>query len=716
LAVRVSYLLLELLLQAMSVEIVNLRSVLNISDTITSSHMKKTTPKNTAPTRNIKPSKPAEKPKGEGPKQFGGAFWLKAALFVFAFILYGNTLKNGYSLDDLYVTYNNPVVNKGIKAIPQIISSRYINLNAEAGGMMNFGYRPLTKIMFAVEHQLFGESPAMSHFINVLLYALTLLVLFSILRKLLDKYSIWFPFLVTLLWAAHPVHTEVVASLKNREEILSLLFGLCAFQCFLSFSKKNSYLLLVGGALLFLLGIFSKLSSLPLLAAIPFALFFFKKANVKQLVMIVVSMVASLILAVIFIKTALPETSRPMLFFENPLAFDRNIIHHVATGMYGLLLYIKLLVYPHPLLFYYGYNAVPIVGLDNVWVWLSIALHLGMFVYAIMKFREKHLLSFAILFYLILMSMYSNFIKPPAGIIAERFLYISTIGFSIAVVYFAFKLLKVPFDKSPSTQQGSRVLLLLCVMLIPFTARTVVRNNDWNSQLSLFSHDIEYLNNSAKANYIYATTLKSDLIDKMKENGNSADFAPQIDKVIGLLQQTVKVYPGYFEAWNSLGEMYAMTKNDYDKALDYFKKSAEVRPNFAAAWFNIGYASQKKDDLVQAIASYRKAFEIDSMDVKTVSNLAFCLNKSGNMDEAVALNKRIIRIRPQMELPYMNLAMYYYKQGDTLNAIHSLEDLVVQKPEAKRATGLLSRYYASKGNKEKADHYRELFDKTKGQQ
>jgi len=97
------------------------------------------------------------------------------------------------------------MVNKGIKAIPLILSSRYINLNAEEGGNMNFGYRPLTKAMFAVEHQFFGENPGMSHFINIILYALTLLLLFSILRKLMANYSTWFPFLVVMLWAAHPV-------------------------------------------------------------------------------------------------------------------------------------------------------------------------------------------------------------------------------------------------------------------------------------------------------------------------------------------------------------------------------------------------------------------------------------------------------------------------------------------------------------------------------
>ena len=60
-------------------------------------------------------------------------FWLKITLFAFAFVLYGNTLQNGYSLDDLYVTYNNPVVSKGIKAIPQTVFEGMFNATVFTG-------------------------------------------------------------------------------------------------------------------------------------------------------------------------------------------------------------------------------------------------------------------------------------------------------------------------------------------------------------------------------------------------------------------------------------------------------------------------------------------------------------------------------------------------------------------------------------------------------
>ncbi|MEI6060473.1 MAG: tetratricopeptide repeat protein [Bacteroidota bacterium] len=642
--------------------------------------------------------------------------WLKIALFVFAFILYGNTMKNGYSLDDLYVTYNNPVVKKGIKAIPLILSSRYINVNAEEGGMMNFGYRPLTKVMFAVEHQLFGESPGVSHLVNILLYALTLLVLFSILRKLLFTYSIWFPFLVTMLWAAHPVHTEVVASLKNREEIMSLLFALLSLLCYMRFVSKNSYVSLAGGAILFLMSFFTKTSTIPLLAAIPFTIYFFTKADTKKLLFIIGSLMLVVISAVIFLRLTLPPGNRPMLYFENPLAFQKNLLLHISTGMYCLLMYLKLLVYPHPLLFYYGYNVIPMVGLANPWVILSLAIHLALFVYALLKLREKHILSFAILFYLTMISMYSNIIKPPAGIIAERFLYIASLGFSIAVIYLIFRLFRIAADKPVSSKQISKIILVVLVILVPYTARTVVRNRDWNSQLSLFSHDMEYLSNSAKANYIYASTLRTQLIEKLNNDKNADGTGPQVEKIIGLLEQTVKVYPGYFEAWNSLGEMYAMMKNDNDKALEYFTRTVKEKPTFAAGWYNLGYTNFQKQDFPNALNDFRKAASLDSNDLKTLSNLATCYHKTGQLDSAVYTNEKIIRHKPDIVLPYINNASFYLAHQDSVNAVIWLEKAAKLKPDNAKVTGVLARYFARKGDTLKAEHYRQLNEQAKAKQ
>jgi protein O-mannosyl-transferase len=137
------------------------------------------------------------------------------ALFALVFLIYGNSMRNGYSMDDRYVTVTNPQnpdnprVAKGIRGIPEIFSSPYIQSETQ-----NFEYRPLPMATFALEYQFFGSNAGVNHFFNVLLYAITCGLLFLVLLELFKGYNLALPVLVVSLFAVHPIHTEVVNNLK----------------------------------------------------------------------------------------------------------------------------------------------------------------------------------------------------------------------------------------------------------------------------------------------------------------------------------------------------------------------------------------------------------------------------------------------------------------------------------------------------------------------
>src|ERR1035437_9544609 len=141
--------------------------------------------------------------------------WMIVMIIGLCFVLYGNTIPNHYSMDDELVTNTNKRVEGGIKAIPGIWTSLY------SEGKLKYEYRPVVKTVFAIEYQIFGDNPHVSHFINILIYIFTCLLLFNLLKKLLKDFNPVFPFIAVLLFIAHPIHTEVVASLKNRDEMLS---------------------------------------------------------------------------------------------------------------------------------------------------------------------------------------------------------------------------------------------------------------------------------------------------------------------------------------------------------------------------------------------------------------------------------------------------------------------------------------------------------------
>lgn len=193
-------------------------------------------------------------------------FW-QYLIFSFSFLLFFNSIFNEYGLDDELVTRNHRLTSKGISAIPEIFSSPYYE---DAAGY-SFEYRPVVLASFAIEHSIFGESPHINHFWNVILYSLSCVVLFQLLKALFREYSVYLAAGVTLLFAAHTAHTEVVCNIKCRDEIFALLFSLLTFQCALNGIVKSwKWLLFI--PFLFTLALMSKASVLAFILLIPILL------------------------------------------------------------------------------------------------------------------------------------------------------------------------------------------------------------------------------------------------------------------------------------------------------------------------------------------------------------------------------------------------------------------------------------------------------------
>jgi tetratricopeptide (TPR) repeat protein len=663
--------------------------------------------------KNLKKSKNPSKPKsvikspfierkaGVGFRFFSRHINLKARvsiviIIVFTLILYGNSLYNKFSLDDHNVTYINQTIQKGIKAVPEIFTTKYA-----VEGDLSYGYRPLTKATFAVEYSLYGIKPAISHFINILLYIITGIVLYHILKKLLTNYNRYFPLLITLLFLAHPIHTEVVASLKNREEILSFLFGLLMLNSILKYVTTNRVWNIVWAALFFIIGILAKPTIGIFLVVVPLVLYFFTNTPAKKIIMISGGVLLLFLIIALIPKFFISPNVRPMMFYENPLYFEKSLWLRIGTGFFSLLYYLRLLLFPHPLLFYYGYDMIPIVNLANGWVILSVLFHLFIFIYAILKIRDKHLLSFAILFYLIMMAVYSNIVMPSPGIIAERYLYPASLGFCIAVVWFIYKLLRIDTRAVEIKKVKLRyVWLFMILILVPYSIKTITRNKDWHDYLTLYRHDLKYLDRSVKANVLYASAVTLDLYNEFEQD--------KIDKDVALIKKhyskALEIYPDNYEVLNNYGSFYSNTLDDYNTAIPMLQKSIALRPDISEPYYNLGYAWFKLNDFQKAIENYRKALDLDPNNVSLRSDLANLYFKTGDFNSAVKLNEELIQLAPASDLPYINIGNYYLQSSDTVSAIAYWERAVSKLPQYKLCMNL-SNYYRNLRDTTKALFY-----------
>jgi len=590
-------------------------------------------------------------------------YFTQLGIILLCFIFYGNTLNNGFSLDDHFVIKDNTKVQQGIKGIPAIFTSHYIQTETQ-----NFGYRPITLSSFAIEYEFFGETPSVSHCINVILYILTCLLLFYILSHLFRDYHWLLPILTIGFFLIHPIHSEVVNNIKSRDELLSFLFVLLALWFSIRYARnKGSWNMLI--SLLFLLISFmAKLSSLTFLAIIPLTLYFFEKISFKKLGFITLG------LAIVFVSfnfatsQFLESETREFLFIENPLfSSNSNFFSRIPIAFYTVVYYLKLILYPYPLLFYYGYNHVPIVGWDSLWAWVSILILFPLSVFTLLKLHSKQIWVFGLAYFFVTISMYANLVQPVVGIIAERFAYIPSLGICILLAYGilkVFRLLKA--NSRPSKKQyifALSSLFLLTLVSVPYV---IHRNTHWKSIYSLVKNDIQYLKNSAKAHEFLGDYY---MLKKTKET-NPALRKQFIDQALKSYNNTIDIYPKNGMALNNLGVLNQELGN-LNKAIPYYLKAHELGINNANSYFNLAMAYYQNKDYQKAISSFEKSIATDSKYIISYDQLMRVHFDNRDLDSAIDVNIRALKEFPERidhilkagqemaELVYGNNSDYY---------------------------------------------------------
>ena len=555
-------------------------------------------------------------------------------IFIWAFLLYGNTALNKFTIDDTLLTRND-MVRQGFKAVPAIFSSYLIDEDKIVGGQTN-DYRPVAKATYAVEYGLWGEKPGRSHLINVLFYFIASLITFYVLQRLLVSYNILFPVLITIVFMAHPVHTEVVASLRNRDEILAYLFGMAGMYALLSYTYTSKARYIILSCIWFVLACISKQSALPFTGLYILVLYFFSNLKPRTIIRLSVLFILAAFAAFLIPRFFLHHALRNSFYFENALYFEKNLSLRFGTAMMSLLFYVRILFYPHPLLYYYGYNMIPLTSLANSLVQLSVLIYVVLLVYAGMNIRRKTFLSFAILWYLIGIFMYSNLPLPVVGVVAERFVFLASLGFIMAVVFLFFKLFKTePNSLTIEFESRTKIIGLVLIILVPYGLLTVNRNTSWRNMMSLFTNDIPHLNRSAKANYQYAGYLITTVYDDenfIRYGISNQSVRENIKKHLYL---SLKVYPEGYNTLNDLGTFFLFIEKRYDSALYYFQKAVAVDPVLTPGWINLGMAYRQLGEYPKALACYQKALDFDTGNSRAYFALAELYSDLGDVNKSL---------------------------------------------------------------------------------
>jgi len=650
-------------------------------------------------------------------------------LAFFAFLLYANTIFHGYAFDDMVVIVNNRHTQMGLKGIPTIFSSGY----RSGSGPHHYGYRPLSIFTFALEYEFFEHNPHVSHLINVLLFVFAAILLFLTLRAIVESpvkssyssikeiYYDWLPFVATVLFVSHPIHTEVVANLKSRDELLCFLGLISSLFYLLKYLKVQNYRFLIVSGFSFLLALISKESALSFIVVIPLSIFFFSKFPIKKYPKILTIYI--LAIGVFFSIRALVLGnlvigSIRLDIFNNSLKFAENIWQTWATILFVLGKYIKLLIIPHPLVHTYSYNMVPLTGFTDPVVILSLFVHLCLFFFALLYLRKKSLFSYGILFYLIMLSIVSNIFILISENMAERFLFAPSLGFCLVIALIFIKTINFLHHK----KRLFKILFLSGFILIValFSLKTITRNRAWKNNEVLFSTDIKNAENSAMARLFYGLELSK----KISGSSSVEEKNKLFDKAIVQIESAIKINPKYHLAYFSLGEMYAKVNAldlsivNYKQALDLdinnehyksalsltyykaglfylntkkhkqainnFSNSINYNPKFPDVYNNLGIAYAENGDYPKAISAVEKAVKLSPRDIRFYFNLGVIYEKSKSYQKASEYYRRVTEIDARFAGAFHRLGLIYKKMGQTKTANEYLTRAYFLDPKLKQ--------------------------------
>jgi tetratricopeptide (TPR) repeat protein len=558
--------------------------------------------------------------------------------------------------------------------------------------------------MFAVEYQIGNGSPLPGHIMNILFYVLTSIVVLSVLKRILQNFHPLIPIAAALLFVAHPIHTEVVANIKSRDELLSFFFGILALDLLFNYIDKNKIHWMLLSCLAFMLSLFSKESSVTWLGVYPLALWFLTDKKIMDIVKLSIPYLALFILFML-IRTSILGTitgEKEVLLINNSLVGAPDKASQLATAFGILARYIGILLIPASLVFDYSYNTIPNITFGNPLALLGVVTTIGGLIFAVRSLSKKSLVAFAILFYLGSISILSNLFLTLEATMGERFVYTASFGFCLLVALLLDKLFKLSEQKNKNISLDSilkpnSTTIILVVVILAFSARTYSRNGNWKDNITLLSHDVKISPESARIRYAYGSALLVEKALKEKDNNQKTIY---LDQAIEQLTKGVSLIPNYNDAWYNLGIAYK-EKNDFKNAVYAFEQARSYKAfDTDEKLSNAGIAYGNNGQLEKAITDLKAAIALNPNSSDNYNNLGLYLGENKMYDESFASFEKALAIKPAFDKAYYNRGNIYAQKNDFRSAIDNYKKALSINPSYADAYNNLGNCYAVMGIKD----------------
>ena len=576
-------------------------------------------------------------------------------IFLVGALLYAGSPSNDFAFDARTAVRDNPIVRRGDLA--EIWTSDYwAGFHGDRSGL----YRPLTVLTWAVDYRIAGAEAAAYHLIDLLLHGATALLLYGFCCCLTrrDDWAWW----SGLIFAAHPVQSEAVASLVGRADMLAALGCLAALWLHL----KEGWRARLCAALALGAGLLSKESAVAFFALVLLTdLFQYRTFSGKCYrngfagqppegdppqvdgvqggmaggedsetalralwrchggTYALYAAVGLLYLGVrwwVLGGLTVPVVDR----LDNPLVTLGPALRLLnATEI--LFRYLGLLLLPVHLAADYSWSALPLA--DALWSADALLAGCGLAGLAgllVVGWRCAPWLGFGLGWFLLALGPVANLLLPIGTIMAERLLYLPAAGFAMGTAALL----------GNSRRPGWIYLLVLL-----YAAITVDRVRDWRDDYTLFGQAVRVQPNSARAWSAF---------------GSAALARGEEERGLAALERALEIFPDYYEVYGNLGHFH-YGRGEYGKAQEGFEKGIRIRDDYPPLWLNAGLARYRLGDRAGARKALARAIVLDPRYVRAHFDLGVLLLEEGELEEAAQSFANALSLEPDHAQARFNL-------------------------------------------------------------
>ncbi|MBN1232341.1 MAG: tetratricopeptide repeat protein [Candidatus Coatesbacteria bacterium] len=587
-------------------------------------------------------------------------------LAVIIIIAYFSVWNNGFIYDDHDLIENNPLMQEKIP-VKYIFTTEYWETTR---GKSNY-YRPLIILSYRLENMLWNKKPSGFHVTNLLIHILISILIYFLSMKLgLNKLQ---SLLASAIFGISPLHTQSVAWISGRTDLLATFFALGSYLCFINARKLKSYLFYILSGVLYLSSILSKeiTATLPIvIIAIDFInngneLMKNKKAWIHYLVFLLPILIY-VYLRLMVVGNFLGIKPHAEAWW-NP---ENGNLRRFLTVPQIFVWYLYKNILPINLNFDRGIDLSS--GFNDIWFYISSIVLLAWIIVIFVSLKNYKIVSSGLTWLFITLIPLSN-IFPIFESALEHLSYFPSIGFAIVFGFL--------YGKAIYKYNYRIIYVISIIPIIIFMILTQLRLKDWKNDLSIWRDTLAKKPHLYRAQSMYGLALadagfNAESIEPLKKAlAMKPDYAPphynlglaykklgKMNEARKELEEAIRINPELLSSYNVLGSIYFM-QNEFKKMRELFEKANKVE-KLPYHYYSIGIAAQKEGNILLAKESYENALKIDPDYANAYLGLGEINAISGNEDKALYYYSISLKINPYLTPALDNMGLIFLNRGE----------------------------------------------------